>query len=251
MSPRRQARAHVNGTSPCRSAASTAASAICLERSAKPALQNAAASTTSDFTACRTEPSWAADATARSAWPTAAAPCPGEHRQLGAHPREPHRQSRGRGLVDDVPGARQQPRREREPPDSECVCGQPDQRIGARVGVAARDRQGAAIPAARIDVPSELPQERRSGAEGERRDGAARCPVDGVELGQCDGVSALTACGDGAVPVLFDRARRRQRPAPRVRTEGCVGHGVHRLGTLSTVKITSSLFKITTARPRY
>jgi len=75
--------------------------------------------------------------------------------------------------------------------------------------------------------------------------------VDGVELSQCDGVSALTACGDGAVPVLFDRARRRQWPAPRVRTEGCVGHGVHGLGTLSTVKITSSLFKITTARPRY
>ena len=122
--------------------------------------------------------------TARSACATAAAPSPvaiassaDTHANRTASRRRPRPSSKPRRAASAAAEAANRP-------DAERVGGQTDQRVGARLGIAAGHRQRAAVPAARLVVPTELTQERRLGAVGQRRQPAdtVRAP-DASEVG--------------------------------------------------------------------
>ena len=214
----KQASAHRSGIRPNRPVASSAASATARARPMSPALHRAAASTTSLLARCRADASDQGHrlrqlhrflGTTHGRLTVA-----GGHRQLGGHPPPAHRQP-----VRDRPGSQRRVRASQqrcgggEAADAQRVGRQPDQRIGAGLGIRAGQGQGAPVPAPRQRVPAELAQKGSLRAVGQRDQPAGRNAAPQhrqVTVGAA--IAALPARRDGTQPQLLWRGRRRQRP---------------------------------------
>ena len=192
-----------------RASAASATLASCVEIAA---LHSAAASTTSDFTACRAEPAGSASSTRAFGVPdrgraVAASPSP--------VPRDTHASRTGsRGghgpsverplarLQQPLPTPRTGQRRARRRPA--------DQRVGARLGVAIRRSASARPSHARAAVvPAELAKKRRPRAVCQRRQRPAALSRAGAASSAIGAaIAALAAGRDGAQPPLVAASTR-------------------------------------------
>ena len=146
----------------------------------------------------------------------------------------------------------QRRRRRREPAHAERVGGQPDQGVGAGLGVVAGQRQRPAVPPAGPVVPAELTQERRAGCcapatpagrraarRSTRQVGHARCRSGPDRRRRRRAATARAASTPAAAASVPGRRRRRRSPArcsSDRRRYQCVARNPVPAGTRSTYR---------------